>query len=306
MSWLFLLVCSMPSSTPLQNVQHARTIEIHHKKTFGRRLKGFFVGLDEMKTMPVSLCRIDDRRIGVTDSQNGRVVITDHDGRILKIIKRTGRKAPLGSPVGICADRQARIFVSDSEYRGILCFNKKLKFIREWLPVTAARFTGLACDGSRVFAVDTQNHRVVVIDENGSLAFKFGQRGGADGMFNFPTHIAVDAERIYVNDAMNFRIQIFDQRGTFVGKFGGPGNSGGQFSKPKGLGVSASGFIFVSDVIFDNVQIFNDQGRLLSFFGDSGSQPGQLWMPSGLFAVKNEVWVADTYNRRIQVFRVVP
>jgi DNA-binding beta-propeller fold protein YncE len=58
------------------------------------------------------------------------------------------------------------------------------------------------------------------------------------------------------------------------------------------------------DALFDNVQVFDDQGRLLLNWGESGSSPGQFWLPNGIAISRdNDIYVADSYNRRIQVFK---
>ena len=64
------------------------------------------------------------------------------------------------------------------------------------------------------------------------------------------------------------------------------------------------GHIYVIDALFDNVQIFDDQGRLLLNWGEAGSDPGQFWLPAGVFVTEGGlVFVADAFNRRVQIFR---
>jgi hypothetical protein len=58
------------------------------------------------------------------------------------------------------------------------------------------------------------------------------------------------------------------------------------------------------DAVFSNVQIFDGQGRLLLDFGESGADAGQFWLPNAVaINSRNEVFVADTYNHRLQMFR---
>ena len=52
------------------------------------------------------------------------------------------------------------------------------------------------------------------------------------------------------------------------------------------------------------MQIFDAQSRLLLDWGQSGSEPGEFWLPNGIvISPKDEIYVADSYNRRVQVFR---
>jgi hypothetical protein len=60
----------------------------------------------------------------------------------------------------------------------------------------------------------------------------------------------------------------------------------------------------VADAIFDSVQIFDKEGRLLLYFGESGQKPGDFWLPSSVFIGEtNRIFVSDSYNQRVQVFK---
>jgi DNA-binding beta-propeller fold protein YncE len=42
-------------------------------------------------------------------------------------------------------------------------------------------------------------------------------------------------------------------------------------------------------------------------FGREGHGPGEFWLPAGLFIdPRGRIWVADSYNRRVQVFDYLP
>jgi len=70
--------------------------------------------------------------------------------------------------------------------------------------------------------------------------------------------------------------------------------------------VDSEGHIYVCDAIFDTIQLFDESGQVLLNFGANGIEPGQLWMPAGIFIDANDfIYVADTYNRRVQVFRYI-
>jgi hypothetical protein len=54
------------------------------------------------------------------------------------------------------------------------------------------------------------------------------------------------------------------------------------------------------------VQIFDPQGQILMAFGREGTQAGQFWLPAGLFIdSRNRIYVADSFNKRIQVFELL-
>lgn len=72
---------------------------------------------------------------------------------------------------------------------------------------------------------------------------------------------------------------------------------------PKGVAVDRDGHVYVADAHFENVQVFDDSGRLLMAFGREGRGAGRFSLPAGLaFDDQDRLWVADSGNRRLQVF----
>jgi len=168
------------------------------------------------------------------------------------------------------------------------------------------RPTGLGLDARNglVYVADTIAHTVSVHDASGRRLGSIGRHGTDTGEFNFPTHLWVDnAGDLYVVDSMNFRIQIFSGGKTFAAAFGMTGDAYGNLEKPKGIAVDSQGNTYVVDSIRDMVKIFDREGRLLLFFGGQGQDYGQLWLPSGIFIRNDVIYIADTYNGRIQAFR---
>jgi DNA-binding beta-propeller fold protein YncE len=54
------------------------------------------------------------------------------------------------------------------------------------------------------------------------------------------------------------------------------------------------------------VQIFDSEGSFLYSFGKQGQGAGEFWMPAGIHIDKEDrIYVADSYNARIQVFQLV-
>ena len=143
-----------------------------------------------------------------------------------------------------------------------------------------------------------------MVSPDGGYLGAFGMQGNGPGQFNFPTNIARDADgTLYVTDTLNFRVQAFDAEGRFLGMFGKLGDGAGDFDKPKGVAVDSAGHIYVVEGLNDVVQIFDQSGRLLLVFGESGAAEGQFWLPTGITIVNDMVYVADSANRRVQVFQ---
>ena len=242
----------------------------------------------------------EGRRLAVTDPGNGVVHVYDTQRRDYRRIDSAGQQ-PLASPVGVALAGDT-LYVADSALGRIFVFGPKGKLVQTIEGVQ--RPTGLARDGQsgRLYVVDTMGHNVVVFGPDGTRLFDFGHRGTGEGEFNYPSHVTIRGDRLYVNDTMNFRLQVFDLDGKFVSSFGSHGDGSGDFAQPKGVGVDSEGHIYVVDALFNRVQIFDGQGQLLLAFGEDGEEPGGFWLPTGLYISQDRIYVADSYNRRVQVF----
>ncbi|MHC1726090.1 MAG: 6-bladed beta-propeller [Syntrophobacteraceae bacterium] len=126
-----------------------------------------------------------------------------------------------------------------------------------------------------------------------------------------PYAIATDADGyIYVADTDNHRIQVFNADGTFDSKWGGWGSGDGQLYNPQGIAVAPDGTVYVADTLNNRIQQFRDDDEtinrnwvLVRKWGISGSGDGQFSSPIGItVAPDGSVYVADSYNDRIQVY----
>lgn len=213
------------------------------------------------------------------------------------------KKHPFAYPVALCKGGPGEIFISDSKNGSIYRYydDKLTLFINDNL----IRPTGLAAspEQQKLYVVDTGEHNVKIFDFDGNLLGQFPDSGMTEARLHYPTFAWIGEDGfLLVNDALNFRIARFDLDGNFVSAFGQEGDGPGAFSRPKGIATDSKGHIYVVDNLFDNLQIFNGEGQVLLAIGSGGQDRGQFWSPGGIDIVNDTIYIADTFNNRIQIF----
>jgi DNA-binding beta-propeller fold protein YncE len=77
---------------------------------------------------------------------------------------------------------------------------------------------------------------------------------------------------------------------------------------PAGLAVDSDDNIYVTDRDNDRVQVFTNNGTFITSLGSEGESDGQFNRPEGIgvdpFSDTGLVYVADTGNTRIQIFKL--
>ncbi len=257
---------------------------------------------------PISVIGFNPDSMLVFDQGNGILFnVQNGVGDITQF--KNNKHAVFPSLVNSCLFANKKILFTDSKLNKVFIYsqsNNLLAVLNDTLQLNAP--TGIAYSpvNQQIWVIETNAHRISVLNKNGELIHRIGTRGNAPGQFNYPTFIWIDKLGIvYVIDTMNFRVQIFDGAGNFISEFGEAGNSSGNFARPKGVATDSFGNIYIADALFHNIQVFNNDGRLLKIIGSKGIGPGEFMLPVGLYIDKNDfIYVADSYNARIQVFKV--
>jgi DNA-binding beta-propeller fold protein YncE len=205
-------------------------------------------------------------------------------------------------PVALCEAGKGVILLSDPETATVYRWSQdKLK---PFITSDLVRPTGLAAlpGAGRVYVVDTGDQSLKIFDYEGRLWRTLRADDSGRPLFNYPTFATATRHgEVLVNDGLNFEIKRLDSEGGLLGSFGREGEGPGSFSRPKGVAVDSDDHIYVVDNLFDNVQIFDTSGRVLLALGSAGHDAGQFWSPAGLDISDDTIYVADTYNHRVQI-----
>ncbi|MBZ0266962.1 NHL repeat-containing protein, partial [bacterium] len=163
-----------------------------------------------------------------------------------------------------------------------------------------------------LFLADTGNHRVLRYDPKGRFVFEYGGFGWRDGELSRPSDVcANDGFRLFVADEGNERIQEFDildenAVGRVFPFVEGNGLEDEALVRPSRIQLDREGRIYVSDPLCHCVWIFAPTGELVNRLGSLGEASSRFRDPDGVaVGPKGRVYVADTGNRRIQVFDAI-
>jgi DNA-binding beta-propeller fold protein YncE len=180
---------------------------------------------------------------------------------------------------------------------------------------------GIATDGTYVYVADSANKRVQKFDLAGNIAAQW-----TIGAQEAPERLAAAGGKVYATTWNNV-VWRFDSSGTPDNTWDGDGVKGssgtgaGQFDSPEGLAVDGTG-VYVTDSGNQRIQKLNSSGAFVTMWGWGvadgssafqscnanchtgivGSGDGQFFDAYAVAATGGNVWVADTYNHRLQRF----
>lgn len=303
------LVWPPPPSEPkiefLYSISGPGDLEI--KKGFFRRLWEVVAGESrEGLTKPFGVFADDRGKLFVADTADQSVHVFDQRDERYFVIENAN-KHHFASPIAVAVDGEGRIYVSDSVARRVYVFNEKGDYLSEiGEDSQMERPTGMAIDkvAGTLYVVDTVGCKVLVYKLDGRYIGSFGGPGPDEGQFNRPTFIAIGRDgNLYITDTLNVRVQIIDRDGKFVSQFGKRGDGTGDLANPRGIAVDADGNVYITDTVFEAVQIFDKSGQLLLVFGRRGTGNGEFSLPAGISTADDRIYVADSYNSRVQVFK---
>ena len=150
-----------------------------------------------------------------------------------------------------------------------------------------------------VYVADGLFDHILVFNSAGELWRMLGDRGLEDGEFLNITAMTRGPEGVYVTARLGKRGQVLDQgSGRFRYAF-----QDDTLVFPDSIAVDENGRAYVSDFFNNSIKIF-DHGRLQATVGGTGASPGRFKGIADLTLGNGFLYVADSLNGRIQVFRV--
>jgi len=163
----------------------------------------------------------------------------------------------------------------------------------------------IAIDESDQLHIIDMTSRIQVFDRLGELQKFWKTPECTNGK---PCGISILRDgRIAVPDTHYFRVLFYTPEGELLNDqtIGGKNGRGeGEFGFLTDVVEDSKGNLYVSEYgDFDRIQKFSPEGKYICSIGAHGTETGEFLRPQGmLMDDKNQLWVADACNHRIQVF----
>jgi DNA-binding beta-propeller fold protein YncE len=149
-----------------------------------------------------------------------------------------------------------------------------------------------------VYVADGAYSRIVVFNQFGKAIRTIGQRGTGPGKFRAITSMTSGNDGLYVTDRLELPIQVISKEGDFKYAFGERLQT-----FPTAVAVDQHQLVYVSDKSDNTIRIY-ENGNLIATVGGGGSAPGRFRLITDLWVNGEFLYVADSNNRRVQVFRI--
>jgi DNA-binding beta-propeller fold protein YncE len=236
--------------------------------------------------------------IYVADTENDRIQVFSDDGTFLRTFGSPGSaNSQFNTPSDVAIGSNGNVFVTDKLNDRVQIFSSEGVFIGKFGSTGTGngQFSApvrIAADHAGKNYIIDSNDRVQVFTNDGTFVRTFGT------LLADPTALALDdGGNIYLGYETNF-IQMFTNSGTFIRKFDMTGTTGG-------LSVDDAGNIYTTESTGSMVQVLNSDGVSVNHVGYDypESVPQTLDGPQGIKFHDSKLYIADTKNNRIQIFK---
>ena len=291
-----------------QPVALAEPVDVSPGLQHIRSIYAYGEGPDRLLAQPFGIAYADGR-LYVGQMSKGNVIVMDGDGNYQQTIGVKGRgQGQLNSPSGLDVDGSGTVYVADPTHAKIVVFDKTGKPVQE-IPVRYP-LVPVAFEDRRLYVAAFDSVKVLAIPGYEQLT-SWGQRGRADGEFDFPNGLVVadGGDTVYVSDGNNMRLKKLDKNGEVIWIAGQPpadmNDTNRLFGLPSGM-VLVGDVLYVADPLNGSIHLFRAKdGTQIGEVGETGTADGQFSYPSQIaWMGGNRFAVTEWGNDRVQIVEI--
>ena len=158
--------------------------------------------------------------------------------------------------------------------------------IKKTISIDGVNPIGITQKGDELWLSDADHNRLVQIDSEGEILQILNG-------FDRPMHIAANEDELYIPQYGADTIAVISEndRKTL--------SLSQKLDAPSGISIYK---LEKAIADFYNNRILYYNGKEWDSFGQKGNANGQFYYPTDVEITENEIWVADAYNHRVQVF----
>ena len=321
---LFLSACTVfgppnsPSGEPSIALPGEGAAYLFYEESIsGGRAGNAFFGRGELQPVVTGdtggLVRVHDarfRRPVAVAAKDHWVYVVDADRQQVLLYDRfSGNMEVLADLKGVVTGDVADIFVTgdrtfylaDSVGGKVLKFDRNGRLLATFQDaMNLRRPVAVSVDETNgdVYVADGVLDHVVIFTSAGGLWRAIGGRGEEEGRFLNITSMVRGPDGVYVTARFVHRAQVLSQEGAFLYAF-----ESDSLAFPNAVAVDAGNRAYVSDFIDNSIKLF-ERGKPVATVGGTGVGPGRFKGISDLWLEGGTLYVADSLNGRIQVFKI--
>jgi DNA-binding beta-propeller fold protein YncE len=249
--------------------------------------------------------------IYVIDGKSRIILFTSDFFPLFTLSKRNG----VETPQGLTVNTDGNLYVAQSATKEnprhrISVFNARLIWEHD---IYIEGFEGADTFAPYSLAIDKNGNMyvsgsfypgVLILNSTGKLTGILSpEEEGKQVKIN---HVTLDQMgRIYLVSEEDGHVYVYDEDRKFLFKFGEKGGSTGKLSRPRAIGIdNRNGRMYVIDYMRHTVLAYDKEGKYLFEFGGLGWGEGWFQYPRDIAVdPAGRIFVADTFNNRIQVFQ---
>ena len=292
----------------------ARAVSVVQERRALREVSHAFLrlmyGRENVLRAPTSVTTDSRQRVIITDPALPAVHVLDKEGKnSFRIMGGPSRR--IRKPTGVAVDEQDKIYVADSQMDIVLVYRADGSFIRSIGDLGGGeglfhepRAIAIDRSAGRLYVADSS--RVFMLDLQGNVLKRVGRprRGTAIADFDEPADLAVGKNVLAVLETDGSRIHLMDLQLNVLRTIRISSLTKNGAMRPS-VSIDDGGKLYVTRPSRSAVQVFNGDGESLGSFGKIGRNEAEFNAPAGITVdMQNRIYVADTKNRRVQVFQI--